>query len=192
MTALTALRTYVCQNGLGAIANLDVLERHLMECWDEISGSEAEGMESHKLSGRIEHAEWRPPTIVFKIERHGATVQGSSRAELHRWQIDLDTVSATCEKAGFRQLTKMAARLDVKPMAEEIANLIFEKITDERLNWNADGSVRVAIGKILPDDSAASQTLAGRRKRFRNALESMLEVKGWSRIRANHYELRIS
>jgi len=39
--------------------------------------------------------------------------------------------------------------------------------------------VRVLIGKILPQGGVAKQTLAGRRKRFRAALDEQLGRRGW-------------
>ena len=38
--------------------------------------------------GRMEKVEWQPPYLTFSIERHGATVKGSTRAELQNWQVD--------------------------------------------------------------------------------------------------------
>jgi hypothetical protein len=73
----------------------------------------------------------------------------------------------------------MQRRLNVVPLAEEIVRLILERTEDDRLNWNGDSSVRVLIGRILPEGSAVKQTLIGRRKRFRKALMERLEAEGW-------------
>jgi hypothetical protein len=45
--------------------------------------------------------------------------------------------------------------------------------------------VRVLVGKVLPDGSAVAQTLAGRRKRFREALRDRLAVEGWQEVGVN-------
>ena len=49
-----------------------------------------------------------------------------------------------------------------------------------------DGHVVVSIGKIIPV-GGPKQTVAGRRKRFRTALDAILKANGWERARANTY-----
>ena len=188
MTEIIALRKYLFKVGPGSISDTIQLESLLVECWDELDGSNAEGMEGYKLNGRIEDAKWTPPVLSFTIERHGGTVLGSSRAELQEWNIDINERTATCSKVGHQQIHPMASRLDVRPLAQEVVQLILEDKSDERLKWNDNGSVRVHIGKILPEDSALPQTLAGRRKRFRNAVESLLSEKCWTCINSNVYQ----
>jgi hypothetical protein len=73
----------------------------------------------------------------------------------------------------------METRLDVRPLAEEIARLIVAKAEDDRIKWLDQGRVRVLVGKVLPEGSAAKQTLAQRRKRFRAALRGLLDNAGW-------------
>ena len=70
-------------------------------------------MEGYKLIDRMEKVEWVPPVLRFQIERHGATVKGSSRAELHEWTIDLCKATAECVSKGSRQIIPMAPRLNV-------------------------------------------------------------------------------
>lgn len=66
----------------------------LAACWVDIEGSNEQGMDDHKLH-RIENPRWDPPYVIFELERHGATVAGSSRAEVHRWHVNIDTMVAT-------------------------------------------------------------------------------------------------
>lgn len=106
------------------VADDSGIGRLLGECWDQFSGSEAEGMSAYKLGGRMEQFRWDPPVLTFEIERHGATVRGSSRAELHTWEIDVVNMTANCRRGGFRQLTPMSPRLNVKPIAEDVATVI--------------------------------------------------------------------
>jgi hypothetical protein len=54
------------------------------------------------------------------------------------------------------------------------------KQEDDRLQWHEGGSVKVLVGKIIPESSAVKQTLAGRRKRFREKLVERLGAEGWS------------
>jgi hypothetical protein len=185
--AMHRLLDYLASIHPGPIPNTDELEPLLAACWDEFDGSSVEGMSGHKLHNRIEDAVWRPPILSFTIERHGATVMGSTRAELQHWEIDVEARTATGFESEYRQLYPMQPRLDVRPMAEEIARLIIDQQQDERLKWNKDGSVRVQIGKMLPAGSAVRQTLEDRRKRFRKAVDEIVSEAGWRKIRANVY-----
>jgi len=145
----------------------------LQDCWEQFSGSEAEGMESYKLIGRIEDAFWNPPELTFNIERHGGTVLGSTRAEIHRWTLDISARTASCSRAGFRQINPRAPNLDVNSIAEEIFELIKEHKEDERLRRKSDGTVTIAIGKILPQENLSKPTIEGRRRHFRKKLTEL-------------------
>ena len=171
----------------GPISDTSDLETLLVNTWDKFDGSDAEGMEGYKLLGRIEKVEWNSPILSFIIGRHGATVHGSTREARHRWEVNVEDMSAICQHAGHKQLRPMQPRLDVKPIAKEIAQLIIKHRQDERLKWNKDGTVRIEIRKILPENSTAKQTLAGRRKRFREAVDNLLNNTGWQKVRANVY-----
>ena len=59
-------------------------------------------------------------------------------------------LTATSEQAGHRQLSPMANRVDVAPIADEIAELIVGGVIDDRLRWLGDGRVRVHMGNIFP------------------------------------------
>lgn len=185
--AFRALHEYLDLIEIGPISDLSQLEVLLEESWSEFEGSQAGGMASYKLRGRLENAEWHPPILHFEIERHGGTVRGSSRAERQAWRVDIDERTTSSQIIGYRQLEPMARRLDVKPLAQEVAQLIFNREEDERLKWYGDGTVRIKIGEILPDWSAVSQTLIARRRRFRDALTEVLSDSGWDEVRANLY-----
>jgi hypothetical protein len=169
--------------------NSSDIEALLVRAWECFDDSGAEGMESRKLIGRIEDATWNPPVLSFNIERHGATVLGSTRADVHTWKLNLETREATCFHAGRRQLYPTASRLDVNPLAEEIAQLIFESKEDDRLVWKSPHRVRVQVGKVIPGESVKKQTLAGRRKRFRTKLVELVSNAGWQELGPNNFEL---
>lgn len=63
------------------------LDKALAACWDGFRGSDDGGMKDDKLLGRMENVQWQPPILTFTIERHGGTVNGSTRAELQHWEI---------------------------------------------------------------------------------------------------------
>ena len=123
-------------------------------------------MGSEKLVDRMEAVEWSPPILTFVIERHGRTCLGSARADLHRWTVNLALNTATCEKVGERQIRRMAPRLSVHPLVEEVASRIVQGQDDERIVWQAQGKVRVALSTIFPAGSGFKRTIEGRRKRF--------------------------
>jgi len=137
----------------GPITDTTELEAALTASWQEFSGGDLNGMAGYKLRGRMEDVEWHPPMLTLTIERHGGTVFGSTRAELQRWTVDIQKMTATCETGGQRQFSAMQPRLEVEPLAEEIAALIVNRQQDERLKWYEDGMVQVVIGKVLPEGS---------------------------------------
>jgi hypothetical protein len=171
----------------GAILDTTKLKSLLSACWEDFDGSNEEGMVGHKLHGRMQDVFWDNPILSFTIERHGGTVLGSTRAERHLWEINIDQKTASCHKVGYRQMLPRQPSLNVRPIAEEIVQLIVNRQENERLKWNKDGSVRVQIGKIFPTGSAVKQTLASRRKRFREMVDGLIINAGWQKIRANVY-----
>ena len=180
------LKEYLNTVTPGPISDDDSVVCLLEECWDQLEGGDAEGMKSDKLY-RIEEVSWEPPWLSFIIERHGGIVQGSTRAELHRWTVDVEAKSARCMPESYRQLKPNAKKWDHVAAAQDIVRLIDEHQTDTRLKWKDDGSVRVMIGEILPEGNGPKQTLAGRRKRFRALLDQKLEEQGWRKVRQYVY-----
>jgi hypothetical protein len=154
-----ALVQYLRTMPRGRIDDSQELESLLATCWYELDSGG--GMSGGKLAGRMEMVVWNPPALCFVIERHGGTVMGSSHAELQHWRVDVEAGTATLCKVGHRQLRPMQPRLDVEPLAEEIAAQIVGQRMDDRLQWYKDGRVRVLIIKILPD-SGVKQTREGR------------------------------
>ena len=185
--ALNQLRGYLRSINAGPIIDSSILESLLAACWDQFAGSNAENMVGEKLYGRMENASWDPPELSFTIERHGQTVCGSSRASIHEYCLNVDKKTARAGIAGHRQLRQINQRLDVKPIAREVAKLIQDNQHDDRLKWSGNDKVTIMIGKIIPAESAPSQTVTGRRKRFREALDELLSTSGWQILRANVY-----
>jgi hypothetical protein len=181
------LTNYLKNLDPGPVEQTNQLECLLANAWDDLDGGNESGMTSHKLVGRMENAEWHPPRLTFVLARHGGTVQGSSRAKLQGWAVDLDQKTATCEGIGHRQLSPMAKRVDAEPIADEIAEKIGGGERDDRLRWLPDGRVRVQMGKIFPEGSGYKQTVQGRRRRLREALIERLSTKGWVHLGRNTF-----
>jgi hypothetical protein len=76
--------------------------RLLAIAWDAFKGSGAESTDAYKLH-RAESLHWQPPTVKFVLERHGGTARGSTRADLHYWEVDLDKREAGIVKIGWRK-----------------------------------------------------------------------------------------
>jgi hypothetical protein len=120
-------------------------------------GNTDTNMRAQKL-WRIEQLSWNPPTFEFSIERHGQTVNGSSRATVYRWSVDLEKGTAHVIDEKRRQLYQMDKRLAVKPIAESLADAIIGGKEDGRIVVNKDGSVRLKIGEIIPRPSMPTST----------------------------------
>jgi len=69
----------------------------------------------------------------FSIERHGQTVNGSSRATIYRWSVNLEKGEAYIIGEKRRQLYSMDRRLDVKPIAQSLADAIVGGKEDARI-----------------------------------------------------------
>jgi hypothetical protein len=178
-SALAALRRFLDARDPGAIHDREGLIDHLAPAWGDLDGADDTRMEPWKLR-RLEDPTWSPPRLSFVVERHGATVLGSTRAALQGWTVDLDAGIAYVEERRFRQLRPRAPRLEVGPIADEIVAIIVAGGEDDRLRWSADrDSVRILAGTIIP--AGYAQTTAGRRKRLGEALAQRLEEAGWER-----------
>lgn len=174
----------------GPIPDTSEIEGVLADCWTAFVGNNENGMEASKLYSRMESVNWQPPILLFNLERHGGTVRGSTRAEMQHWQIDLDRMTAKCPTVGHRQVRPMAKAVRQKELekrAEEIAVLIQNGAIDSQLRWKDAKTVNVVIEQIIPTNSGFKQTVQGRRKRFRQALEKVLAKSGWEHIGINAF-----
>jgi len=160
----------------------DDFDTLLAGAWDQFEGAGEQGTTGAKLRGRMENVRWDPPVLTFEIERHGATVMGSTRGAVHRWTVNIESGLAECdERHSYRQLVDRASPLRVKPLVDEIAEVIGKGKGDERLKWSPDRrSVRVLVADFI--DGWFKQTREGRRRRFRDALEGRLTQDGWQRV----------
>jgi len=157
----------------------------LEAAWPLFSGHGDQSTSAFKIH-RAESLTWTPPVLGFLLERHGGTVNGSSRAFLHYWQINLDTRQANIIKYGTRQLRAVARTLKVEPIAEKVADAIVNQREEEGIDRKSPSLVHVKIGQIIPEGNP--QTTASRRKRFRIALTEALKPEGWDEVRPNVYE----
>jgi hypothetical protein len=186
--ALDKLRAYLAQVLPGPVKDVERVEELLAACWDQLAGPEG-GMTGEKLINRTEDMRWNPPLLRFNIERHGARALGSVYAEVQRWVIDIEKGSADFNPYGGRRL--VGARqppVRVEPIANELVGLIVAGKEDRRLKWRGKSRVRLFVGEVLPEHSAVKQTLAGRRRRLRQAMQNALAAHGWQEIGLYTYE----
>lgn len=145
----------------GGGTDRSTIEKLLAASWDGLNGDDG-GMAGYKLLNRMENVSWRRPVLSFSIERHGGTVMGSTRAELQHWEVDVEKQTATIVKVGHRQLSPMAERVYIKPLAGELLDAIRSGKKDERLAWIGKDEVILRTSDIFPTGSAWRMTLDGR------------------------------
>jgi hypothetical protein len=163
----------------GPIENAEV-EGLLIDCWGLLGGSTQESTTAEKLWGRIENLRWEPPHILFQIERHGGTVMGSSRAEIHDWAVNLDTEEAHCSTGRYRQLHPPDRALNVGPLVERVVEAMRLGKACPDLKWLTADTVRINIGHVIP--ATFQKTTEGRRRRFKQKLEPRLAQLGWHKL----------
>jgi hypothetical protein len=174
------LRRFLARISPGSVSPVDRAELvHVLGyCWDSLGGSREQAMAEYKLD-RMEAPSWNPPVLSFTIERHGATVMGSTRAEKQHWSVNVDKGIAEQYAEGYRQLTPKDSNFDAKPLADELAGIILRGGKDDRLEWSATGSVRLLTGEIIP--AGIKRTIEGRKKRLIDEVDKRLAPKGWTR-----------
>ena len=173
---------------LSSVPELDAAEisKLLALCWDQFRGGRETDMHAKKFEREIEQPIWHVPFLEFLIERHPQTVYGSTRGTVQKWRVNLETLTAEIVGEKRRQLYAMDKRLDVKPIAAELAKIIVTGQIDERVKRMPDASVRLNIALIIPETNA--QTTAFRRKRLRRILAELLAPHGWNEIHPNVYK----
>ena len=159
-------------------------ERLLAACWHQFEGCAETEMHAGKLD-RIEDATWQPPYLDLIIERHGAVIPGSKYANLQRWRLDLEALTAEVNEEGRRLIAPLDKRLNTEAIAESLANAILSGQPDEQFKILPDGSVRLDIALIIP--ATNKETTKGRRKRLRRDLLALLEPHGWREISPGVY-----
>jgi len=152
----------------------------LQDAWPEIIGSEQHKTTADKLS-RIENLRWDRPILSFTIERHGGTVMGSTRAELHDWEVNVETGQARCGAGRYRQVGKRAAKLDVRTLVDEVIRLVESGADSPKLKWLSPIRFRMYAAQFIPDEGP-QETIRRRRKRFSVALQEELKSLGWFKV----------
>lgn len=192
--SIAVLRDWLLRQDSGPISDISRLQTLLACAWDDLSliSHRDAKMSADKLPSRMESVTWEAPLLTFEIERHGGTVHGSSRAEVHEWQINVDAGSKSLTGSRPRQLQTARPRWDARQAAADVVAKILATENDSCLKWNKDRSeVRVVAREVVPDwDVAAKQTTQGRSKRLRESLIELLRPSGWAFIPASQNKFR--
>ena len=104
---------------------------------------------------------------------------------MYRWRVDLTNATAEIVDQQQRRVGSPDKRLNVKPIAESLANAIVNNLPDERLRTMKDGRVRLVIADIIPE--TIKETTMKRRRRLRAALDELLAEHGWHPTAVNTY-----
>ncbi len=164
----------------GPVADVLTLERILAAAWNELVSDDGR-MEAYKLLNRMEAVVWNSPILSFRIERHGGTVMGSTRAEIQHWTVDVELKTATLVKSGRRQLQPRAKPYPMKGVVAEVTEAIQKGQDDDRLHWDRPDKVTLKTCEVFPKGSAYRMTLEARRTAFRSLVAAVLTKDGWER-----------
>lgn len=173
------LKAFLQLQPAGPITDSSALYLKLYACWSSLDGGDKTSMSDDKLH-RAEKLTWNPSHLEFCLERHGGTVHGSSRADLHLWRINPNRGTASIVKTSRRQLTPMAKRLDVGPIAQELVEIAVSSREHPWVKRLPNGRVKIQIGEVIP--MTIQQTTAGRRKRLHHQLTLLLAQSGWVEV----------
>lgn len=164
----------------GEVKQKEQVEKLLASCWDSFQDSNLEGMSGSKLIGRMEKVFWDPPCIKFEIERHGSMNLGSTRANMQKWEVNINQGEVELISSNeYREKIPRERPVYVKPIAEEIANAVIQRKNHPNLEWKSHNCVKVLIGHLLPQKGSFKTTVESRRKRFRQKLGEMLTPYNW-------------
>ncbi|MBT3368425.1 MAG: hypothetical protein HN416_14830 [Nitrospina sp.] len=178
--SIELLKQHLSEVEVGYPAGPGQIVELLADAWDQFDKFDDTNMAGYKLFRRMENVTWKPPCLSFQIERHGATVLGSTRADLYTWSVDLDRRTAEIIGKNRRQLYPTAKPIRVKPIAADVGDRICKGKDDPRLTWIEPGQkVRVTLISCFPEDGAHKMTTDNRRLNLRKALNAYLNPLGW-------------
>ena len=177
--SIELLKQHLSEAEVGYPADPGQIVELLADAWDQFDKFDDTKMAGYKLFRRMENVTWKPPCLSFQIERHGATVLGSTRADLYTWSVDLDRRTAEIIGKNRRQLYPTAKPIRVKPIAEDVGDRICKGKDDPRLTWiEAGQKVRVILTSCFPE-GACKMTTENRTRNLRKALNAYLNPIGW-------------
>jgi hypothetical protein len=104
------------------------LSKLLASDWDSLEGSSKTAMAAHKIDGRARGFKWKWPILTFEIDRHGGTVNGSTRADRQKW-----TMTSRNERRDQRRLATASSRrahpVLTEPAVHQFVDVICQRLT---------------------------------------------------------------
>ena len=153
MNPADELRSLVERTPVGPVVD-DEIATALREAWESLPGDDT-AMRAYKL-GRIESlSRTEDGCLVFEVERHGGTCQGSKYGEIQGWCVDPAAGTKTANTAGRRRLLPFQPRLDVRPLAEQILSDLSG--TEPKWTNRSDKGWRVHVARIIRDEGGVCQ-----------------------------------
>ncbi len=177
------LRDYLASLPAGPVAETEALATEVAACWEHFTGSSAARIPAAEVLWRLRNAVWRSPLLSFDLASEAQGEAGLAGPAALRWEMDVENETAAIAAPAHHGAAPTRPRLDMAELAEQIVRLILAHRQDHRLRWYSDGSVRVAVGTILPEGVGFKQTISNRRRKFRRALEEQLPTAGWRKVK---------
>jgi hypothetical protein len=137
----------------------------LAQAWPYLHGSFARGMCREKVAGNIADLAWRSPVLSFTVAR--AT-----------WQVDVQDASAWIPVGAPLDLPE---KQDAKELAEALVQEVIEGRVSTAIVRKPHG-VSIRPGEVSGLDVGYAETLPGRHRRFRAALEQAMAAAGYVRV----------
>jgi hypothetical protein len=187
-TALHKLASTLTASPVGPISDEGTVRSLLYDAWDDLLISNHGGFNKDKHIYRAVNLTWNPPYLTFDVERHGGFVQGSSRADIQSWSVDIQANSATNTSSRSKQMRPASPRMDMAPIVARVGVLVSEHSDDPWITWLDEEKSRckVNITQIIPDHGP-SETVRERRRRLNRDLEKVLGAAGWTQDKLNHF-----
>jgi hypothetical protein len=97
--------------------------------------------------------------------------------------INLDTMVASAQISGRRQLHPNDPALDVGPLVDRVIAAVQARSSgDPAVVWKDNGCVTIKSGVMIPKGNSPKKTLEGCRGRFRKQLVAAMKSAGWGEL----------
>ncbi len=154
----------------GAIPSGASILPFLTRAWSYLHGASAGGMTREKLAGHVTNVHWSPPVLSFELDGDAAR---------ETWQVDLQDGTAWLSA---RERRELPPKEDAADLALALAKQIVAGRGSLAVIRKPGGSLSVRPGDVPGLDVGFAETLPGRHRRFRAALERAMADAGFTKI----------
>jgi hypothetical protein len=173
--ALAAAQPGPCQHG-------EAVAAALVRAWNHLHGSYAGEMCREKLVGAVVDLRWSPPVLSFGVQR--GHIDGHDEEHVQAWQVDVQDGVAWI--ATERRLT-LPPKTDAAALAVALVEQLVTGGGSPAVVSKPGGRVSIRPGEVPGLDIGFAETLAGRHRRFRGALDQAMAAAGFTRVGAYRY-----